>query len=243
MDRKKQVLLKLKPKVKAFGFNKKEVMGIAARIADNLTSTDDASDEDVNAEIEAAIDAVLPYLQVSQSFANRVIEENRKKNGDDASDDGDDTSSNTSNNRQTGSNNRQTGSNKNDPQQNKSNDDAPAWAKGLLDKVDTLTNEISVLKGEKVTTSRKSKLNELLKDSGSFGSRILKSFDRMKFETEEEFDEFYSEVEEDLKNYNQECADAGLSTLANPPAASGKSSGKQDEVISDAEIKALADTF
>lgn len=232
MDRKQQVLLKLKPKVKAFGFNKKEVMGIAARIADNLTSTDDASDEDVNAEIEAAIDAVLPYLQVSQSFANRVIEENRKKNDDG----GDDTSSNTSNN-------RQTGSNKNDPQQNKSNDDAPAWAKGLLDKVDTLTNEISVLKGEKVTTSRKSKLNELLKDSGSFGSRILKSFDRMKFETEEEFDEFYSEVEEDLKNYNQECADAGLSTLANPPAASGKSSGKQDEVISDAEIKALADTF
>lgn len=236
MDRKQQVLLKLKPKVKAFGFNKKEVMGIAARIADNLTSTDDASDEDVNAEIEAAIDAVLPYLQVSQSFANRVIEENRKKNGDDETDDGDDTSSNTSNN-------RQTGSNKNDPQQNKSNDDAPAWAKGLLDKVDTLTNEISVLKGEKVTTSRKSKLNELLKDSGSFGSRILKSFDRMKFETEEEFDEFYSEVEEDLKNYNQECADAGLSTLVNPPAASGKSSGKQDEVISDAEIKALADTF
>ena len=120
---------------------------------------------------------------------------------------------------------------------------SPAWAKGLLDKVDTLTNEISVLKGEKVTTSRKSKLNELLKDSGSFGSRILKSFDRMKFKTEEEFDEFYSEVEEDLKNYNQERADAGLSTLANPPAAGGKSSGKQDEVISDAEIKALADTF
>ena len=79
MDRKQQVLLKLKPKVKAFGFNKKEVMGIAARIADNLTSTDDASDEDVNAEIEAAIDAVLPYLQVSQSFANRVIEEKPQK--------------------------------------------------------------------------------------------------------------------------------------------------------------------
>lgn len=50
MDRKQQVLLKLKPKVKAFGFNKKEVMGIAARIADNLTSTDDASDEDVYSE-------------------------------------------------------------------------------------------------------------------------------------------------------------------------------------------------
>ena len=51
-------------------------MGIAARIADNLTSTDDASDEDVNAEIEAAIDAVLPYLQVSQSFCKSS---NRRK--------------------------------------------------------------------------------------------------------------------------------------------------------------------
>ena len=55
MDRKEKVLLMLKPKVKAFGFNKKELMGIAAKIADNLTSADDASDEDVNAEIEERI--------------------------------------------------------------------------------------------------------------------------------------------------------------------------------------------
>ena len=47
MDRKQQVLLKLKPKVKAFGFNKKELMSVAAKIADNLTSEDDASDEDI----------------------------------------------------------------------------------------------------------------------------------------------------------------------------------------------------
>lgn len=45
MDRKQQVLLKLKPKVKAFGFNKKELMSVAAKIADNLTSTDDAYSE------------------------------------------------------------------------------------------------------------------------------------------------------------------------------------------------------
>ena len=90
MDRKQQVLLRLKPKVKAFGFNKKELMSVAAKIADNLTSADDASDEDVNAEIDTAIDAVLPYLQVSQSFANRVIEENRKKNDDYDYPDGDD---------------------------------------------------------------------------------------------------------------------------------------------------------
>ena len=109
MDRKQQVFLKLKPKVKAFGFNKKELMSVAAKIADNLTSTDDASDEDVNAEIDTAIDAVLPYLQVSQSFANRVIEENRKKNDDDdeTDDDDDDEPSNPTN--------RQPGLNKKNP--------------------------------------------------------------------------------------------------------------------------------
>lgn len=40
-------LLAKKPKVKAFGFNKKELQSIAAEIADNLDSEENASDEDV----------------------------------------------------------------------------------------------------------------------------------------------------------------------------------------------------
>ena len=87
-------------------------------------------------------------------------------------------------------------------------------------------------------------MRELLKDSGSYGNRILKSFDRMRFETDEEFDDFYSEVEEDLKAYNQERADAGLANLGNIPAASGnKGKDKEDEVISDAEVEAIANSF
>ena len=43
MNRRQQVLLMLKPKVKAFGFNRKELQGIAAHIADNLEAKDDAS--------------------------------------------------------------------------------------------------------------------------------------------------------------------------------------------------------
>ena len=93
----------LKPKVKAFGFNKKELMGIAAKIADNLTSADDASDEDVNAEIEERIDVVLPFLQVSQSYANRLAEDaRRKKVDDDEPNDNDDPSNTSSNKRQPG---------------------------------------------------------------------------------------------------------------------------------------------
>lgn len=232
MDRKQQVLLRLKPKVKAFGFNKKELMSVAAKIADNLTPTDDASDEDVNAEIDTAIDAVLPYLQVSQSFANRVIEENRKKNDDDETDDDDDDESSNSTN-------RQPGSNKKKPQNKGKNDDAPEWAKGLVQTVQILNDEIAALKGEKVTTTRREKLESLLKDAGTFGTRTLKSFNKMKFENDEEFEEFYSEVEEDLKSYNQERADAGLSSLGNPPGAGSKKQEK-NEVLTDEEVIAIA---
>lgn len=236
MDRKQQVLLRLKPKVKAFGFNKKELMSVAAKIADNLTSEDDASDEDVNAEIDTQIDAVLPYLQVSQSFANRVIEENRKKNGDDdeTDDDDDDEPSNPAN--------RQPGSNKKNPKNKGKNDDAPEWAKGMMQTIETLTGKISALEGEKLTTSRKAKLEALLKDAGTFGTRTLKSFNKMNFENDEEFEEFLSEVEEDLKTYNQERADAGLSTMGAPPAAGG-GKPKESEVITDSQLKELVDSF
>ena len=239
MDRKQKVLLMLKPKVKAFGFNRKELQGIAAKIADNLTSADDASDEDVNAEIEEKIDAVLPYLQVSQSYANRLVEDARKKNDDDNEPVDDDDEPNQKDKRQPGSKTNKTSK--------EENEEAPAWAKGLselADAVKALKGELTTLKGEKVATSRKSKLKELLKDSGSYGNRILKSFDRMKFDTDEEFDDFYSEVEEDLKAYNQERANAGLATLGNPPAASGgKGTGKEDEPFSDKDIEDMANSF
>ena len=236
MDRKQKVLLMLKPKVRQFGFNKKELQGIAANIADNLTSADDASDEDVNAEIEKKIDAVLPYFQVSQSYANRLVEDARKKNDDDDEPDDDDDEPTPKGKRQPGSKSNKTNK--------EEKDDAPAWAKGIVETVETLRGEIAMLKGEKVTTTRKDKLTELLKDSGSYGNRILKSFDRMKFETDEEIDDFYSEVEEDLKAYNQERADAGLATLGNPPAAGGgKGAGKEDEPMSDKEIEDLANSY
>ena len=48
MNRKQQVFVKLKLKAKALGFNKKELQGIAAKIADNLKSEEDASEEDAS---------------------------------------------------------------------------------------------------------------------------------------------------------------------------------------------------
>lgn len=235
MNRKQQVFMRLKPKMKAFGFNKKELMSVAAKIADSLTSEEDASEEDVNAEIDAQIDAVLPYLQVSQSFANRVIEGNRRKNDDDddetGSDDGDEPSN---------PNNRQTGSNKKNPKDKGKNDDAPDWAKGMMQTIETLTGKITALEGEKTTTTRKAKLEAILKDSGTFGTRTLKSFAKMSFDNDDEFEDFLSEVQDDLKAYNQERADAGL--VVTPPAAGG-GKPKEDEVINDKQLQELVNSF
>lgn len=236
MDRKQQVLLRLKPKVKAFGFNSRELKGIAAKIADNLTSADDASDEDVNAEIDKEIDSALRYLPFGQSQANRLLDEwkkNHPETDDDDNDDDDDDDGDSDNQR------RQAGSNTKNPKNKGKNDDAPEWAKGLVQTVQTLNDEIAALKGEKVTTTRREKLETLLKDAGTFGTRTLKSFNKMKFENDEEFEEFYSEVEEDLKSYNQERADAGLSSLGNPPGAGSKKQEK-NEVLTDEEVIAIA---
>lgn len=234
MNRRQQVFVKLKLKAKALGFNSKELKGIAAKIADNLISADDASEEDVNAEIDEKIEAVLPYLTFGQSQANRLLDEWKKNHPE--TDDDDDDDDGTS-----GIQARQTGSKRNSQNKGK-NDDTPEWAKGLLQTVQSLNDEIVALKGEKVTSTRREKLESLLKDAGTFGARTLKSFNRMKFENDDEFDEFYSEIEEDLKAYNQERADAGLSNLGNPPG-SGSGKPKDEEVLTDEEIDAIVSSF
>lgn len=231
MDRKQQVFAKLKLKSKALGFNTKELKGIAAKIADNLTSAEDASDKDANAEIDSQIDAVIPYLTFGQSQANRLLEEWKKNHPETEDDDDDDDTSEIIDKGQ------KSGSRKN--QKDTSIKEKPEWAKDLTEIVLTLKNEVTALRGEKVTTSRRSKLEELLKDTGSFGARTLKSFNKMKFENDEEFEEFYADVENDLRTYNQERADNGLSTLGSIPNTTGGKK-KETELLTDDEIIALA---
>lgn len=233
MNRQQQVFVRLKLKAKALGFNAKELKGIAAKIADNLKSAEDASEEDVNAEIDEQIEAVLPYLTFGQSQANRLLDEWKKKHPeaelDDELDDNipDDTPKPASNK-------------KNSKNKGNEQDEEPAWFKSFREQQEA---RFAALEGEKVSNLRKAKLEALLKDSGTFGSRTLKSFSKMSFESDDDFEEFYSDVEEDLKNYNQERADAGLATLATPPAAGSKGSGKQDEVLTDKEVEDLVNTF
>lgn len=218
MDKKLLVLEMLKPKVKALGFNKKELQGIASTIADNLSSEEDASEDDLKAEIATQINAVIPFLQVGQSQANRIIDAWRR-----------------------------TAEEKEEPtlevekeETKKTEPDAMTKAmKDLLDVVSGLKDEVKTLKGEKIHDKRTQQLEALIKDTGSFGKMTMKQFSRMKFDTDEEFNEFLEEVESDLKTFNQERADAGLSKLG-APALPDKESEKEEEPYSDKELEEMA---
>lgn len=243
MDLTKKILAELKPKVGAFGFNRKELMGVAAGIANNLNLADDASEEDIDAAVANAVNAAIPVLQIGQMMATRVINKAKsttsKKTDEDDDDDGNDeddddddiiVSKKTSKSKSAKANQEPV---------------VPAWVEDLKNELKTLTSQVETMQGEKLSATRRGKLRELLKDTGTFGSRTLKSFDKMTFESDEDFEDFFAEVEEDLKTLNQERADAGLAHLGTPPAVppAGEQGKKKKELVTDEEIEKMANGF
>lgn len=222
------VMSMLKPKVKAFGFSKKVVKSIAAEIADKLDIEEDASDEDVSAKIEVAIEAVLPFMPMIQSQANSQLDEWKKAQTQNEDEDEEDDDSKSK-------------SDKSTKNKDKKSDEIPAWAQALIDSNKALNDQLAAIKGEKITDSRRSKLEDLLKGTKSFGESKLRDFRRMKFDTDDDFDEFFAEVEADLKSFNQERANAGLEKLGMPAGGvNTKKKEEKTEVLSEEEVKAIA---
>lgn len=248
----KTVLEYLKPKVKALGFKKEILEGLAADVAENLEEVDDdASEEDINAKIKPAVDAVIPSLKFAQRMANFAVEEYRKK---------------------------QEKANEPEPQPEPKQDlnpkpkeepkpkpssttskkdeteETPAWVKELIEAnktqmeqqkqlIESLKSEVDGIKSKSTAEKRRSLLEELLKDTGTFGKRTLKSFEKMNFETEEEFNEFVSEVKEDLEQLNQERADEGLKKFGAPKVDTNPNDPPKPKVLSDTELEELANNL
>jgi hypothetical protein len=231
MSLKNKVFAELKAKAKSFGFSKKELESAAATIADNLDLDENASDEEIATAATEAVDKYLPLLKLSQSAYGRMVKAYKDQHtSDDDSDDSDDNDDDD----------KTKGKRKSTPKKD-DGDDTPEWAKSLMKNFETLTNEVTALKVEKTTTNRREKLNKLLKDTGIFGKTVLKNFDRMSFKDDYEFDEFYADVEQDLKEENQERANKGLEALGEPPAPV-KNTPKVEEA-SDAELDEIANNF
>jgi len=216
------IFTRLKLKAKSFGFNKKELMGIAEKIADNLKLDESALEDDINASVDEQIDAVIPFLQFAQAQANRVIEAGRKQE---------------QNNKDTEPTSIKDNGTPSQKPEEFSEEEMPAWFKSFAEKTEA---QFRALQEEKTYISRKARLEALLKDTGTFGSHTVKNFNKMTFENEDAFEKFFTEVEGDLKAYNQERVDAGLKMLESVPAVFNK---HEDEAYSDEEIDRIAEIF
>ncbi len=214
---KKRVFTRLKPKATSFGFNDKELEGVADQIANNL-GTDKKEDEVTDEQIDAQIDAAIPFLRVAQANSNRVIQDHIKKAA-------------TQQQQST-----PPATDKNTGEGNQGQDDEPEWFRKYREEND---KKIQKLQSDKISEIRKTKIETLLKDTGTFGKSILKAFEKMSFESDEDFEAYVSEVTESLKEFDKERTEAGLSPLTNPIPS--KQVINNPKKYTDAEVDAIVD--
>ena len=248
-----KVLEYLKPKVKALGFKKEVLEGIAADIADNLEEVeDDASDEDVNAKIKPAVDAVIPSLKLAQRLTNQGIEEFRKKQ------------EKANEPPKEGPKEKPKAEPAEKPDVKPSSDvpkkeddkETPKWVQELIESnktqmeqqkqlIEALKAEVDGIKTKSTTEKRRALLDELLKDTGTFGKRILKSFEKMTFDSDSEFEEFVSDIKEDLEQLNQERANEGLGKFGAPKVDPNQKPQEpaKPKPLTDAEVEELASSM
>lgn len=238
----KKVLEILKSKTQSFGFNKEELKSVAEIIVEQLDIDEEASDEDVEAEITKAVNQYLPFIQLSQSMATRVINKKLSQKKDDNKDD--DKKDNDKKDDDVDNN-----EDKDDKSSKKDKDEKePEWAKALKEMsetIKTLSSTIGSMKQEKKTQSREERLSELLKDAGAYGNSIMRNFKRMSFDSDEAFEEFFTETEDELADFLKEQKDnSKQDNLSKPPRARvfGGDRNKK-EVLTDKEIDALADVL
>lgn len=206
----------LKTKAKSLGFNAAELKGVAEKLANNLKAEDDADEDELKSEIETAVDTALPYLELAQRNANRIIEENRKKN-------------------------KPAKSSKDDDDDDDPDDNTPAWAKAFTKKMEAMEERLNGLAESGRASSRKQQLEAIVKSAGSFGKRILKDFDKRKFENDEEWEEYLDDIKTDVEDYTTEMEQAGLKGLVH--SGGGPSKGGNNKELSDSEIDEIASTF
>ena len=226
--------LKTNKDVKALGFSRKELKGIAANVADKLKLEDDATDDDVSEAIGNAIDDVLPLLKLTQSAVDRQVQEYKRSNDDDDLDDDDDDDDEPM--RKSPSKKNRKGKKDGDDE----NSATLAAIQKLTEAVTSLQGDVTALKSGNTTNSRRAKVEKLLSNSGKFGERKLKSFNRISFKDDEDFEDYLEELKEEIEEENQERANHGLEKLGNIPTPGTKPEKKEDELMSDDDVKKLA---
>ncbi len=186
-----EVLELVKPKVKKFGLNAKEVEKAAKQILSTLS--EDAKEEDA----EKAIDGVLPYLELAQSQANRVIEDARKKAEQKKQKEEEDEDEEED--EETKPKKKPTKSDKFDE---------------LLKKLESFEQKFADLEEKESQKSYAKKMQERFKDIDPEFYEVASK--GRKFNSEEEFEAFATDIIDSWGKYSQKLANEGLSRMAKP---------------------------
>ncbi len=106
----------------------------------------------------------------------------------------------------------------------------PAWAKALMEanekQMQTMQAQLQAMQTEKVTASRKSQLDALLKDAPSqVKAKVTKDFARMNFESDEAFATYLEETKADVT----ELSNAIIASKGIVTAPKGGGFGKVDD--------------
>lgn len=114
--------------------------------------------------------------------------------------------------------------------------------KQALAGIAALTGEVSAIKGEKVTNTRKQQYEKALEGtSDAFKAKALKDFAKMKFDTDDEFNEFLAESETDAADFIQEVSNNGLTNQA--PLRGVKNVPGKVKLASDEELDAVMENL
>lgn len=222
---KRKVLELLKPKTKMLGFSRKELAKVADVIMAALPEEIDEADEE--SSINQKIDEYLPLLQFTQSATDRRANSlNSHRNApdfdDEPEDDADDDDADD-------------GPITNQRKNRHSNDDfdeAPRWARRLLKMME---------QGSESSIKRRAKVEALVEDLGKMGKHYLRDFDRHSFKNEDEWNDYFADLKEEIAEYQQDMGRKALDGLSRPiGAVPGKRFARRGDVMTDEEIIKIA---
>ncbi|QEL01568.1 hypothetical protein FKG96_12375 [Olivibacter sp. LS-1] len=217
------IIKKIKEKCKSEGINLSNVRinGLADKIDARVDNEDD-----IDGEIDN-LDAVISFRELAalddaKRNADKLAAEKKdresKDNGNDADEDDDKPSDK-------------------DKTKPKADEDMPSWAKSLIESNNALKAELTTLKAGGLAQTRRQQLEGKLKDAPEkFKARILRDFDRLKIDSDEDFTNYLADIEQDVADEIQAQADAGLGDQ--PVSGIGTVKKLKDDEVS-SEMKEL----
>ena len=107
-------------------------------------------------------------------------------------------------------------------------DDMPGWAKKVFERFEGIEKKLGGLEADKVTGSRKSRLDDKLKDAPeSVKNMIVKNFGKMKFDSDDDFTEYLTDVSAQVEEFAKDAKIDGMAGNGKSQTGNGGTGGSK----------------